>query len=223
MLVAFLTLPPAHADTPVIGLQGNNCQSTIVPRLCRTDWQGATFMRFRLLNHTYGDRPQWALPLEQARQRWHYAPGPQWIIGEDSPPQSYIHLFTSQTGQNGITGSTIALTYNCIYLANGQPECISSATAARNYASSSIYFATNMMDGLSTATQARVFAHEYGHAFGLYHNDDVSRPSLMAGYIYASNIRDYPQGDDIGNTDWCTDRFGPRGGIRCIYRYNGRL
>lgn len=205
----------ASADTPTFGYSGWHCQTS--PQVCRTNWRGPYYyIGFKLINHS-PQRELWKIGFETGRVRWNDVPGPQYMVYEDQPYLGWNFLEFSFNGDHDNRDGIFATTWNC--LANGY--CTDLITNPGNFQYSSIWFNSSTLDQQPGWVFDWTVTHELGHSMGLAHNKDTQRVSVMAPFLESANRRDTPQGDDVGNRNWCG--YSPPGGLRCIYRYNGRL
>lgn len=194
------------ADTPTIGPSGD-CWQTGTPYWCRTHWPGrSTTITFQAIDDFSSSRPGWLSSAQTAVSNWASAPGPQWYTWSASSAYNKIYLHYSSTGSYGLTSSTLAITWNCT--AGGYCNDTDNQ-AGMNVDWSDIYLNHNLLDGQTTTHVTNVFAHESGHAMGLYHN--TSSSSLM--YPYVSNITT-PASMDIGGFPGCSSGGA---GVRCVY------
>jgi hypothetical protein len=219
----FLLQPPTVLAGHAI--QNGNCWQAAAPLLCKTTYDCVRVvpytnlncptqqLRVRLVDSFSDGQPAWYPSMFDAKVAWDNFSGPQSMSEIDRTDDTYVYLYDSVTGQNGLVSGMFGLTYNC----NSSNFCTSSASAMDIYYSK-IYFNRDKMNSAFIGNDDRqnVFAHEIGHTFGLFHHSDTH--ALM-----------YPfQQESIGGPvfpyEWGSSPVcgsASTFGIRCIYDIGG--
>ena len=188
------TVLAAGGDTPTLG--GNaDCWKTGTPYWCRSNWQGvSTSITFRAVDHFSDVVPGWRTQANAAMSAWSSAAGPQVVSWTATANDNPVYLYDATTGEHGLVDITIGKTFNCT-----ASVCSNAAAQSLNVTYTNIYFnRANLVD--DTAQHIRnAFAHEMGHAMGLFHNS-TDNTSLM--WATQSNITG-PNAHDIGASPGC--------------------
>lgn len=215
-----------NPDTTQAGhaIQNGNCWEGNRPLLCKTTYDCQPViptinlncptqeLRVRLIDYfSDGGQSAWRTAMLAAKSNWDVFSGPQSLSESDRADDTWVYLYDSVTGNNGLAADSFGLAYNC----NSSGWCTATATAMDIYFSK-IFFNKDKMNSwfIGDDDRTNVFAHEIGHTFGLFHH--LSTAALM--YPYQNGQEDiqgpkYPY--EWGATPVCgsTSTFG----MRCIY------
>ncbi len=190
-------------------IAGGDCWKSGTPLWCLDVWRQGQFFHAILLDLFSDQRPQWRALADAARVKWTGAPGPQILTWTDNPPpQDVIDLFDTAQGQNGTGPGILAATWNCTI-----DGFCSNQNVAMRVGFSEIYFNRTAMDSTTDAKRQNTFAHEMGHALGLFHHTDPNRLMNPA----ATNLQGPTNPGDIGRNPPCS--VANEGGIRCVYNW----
>jgi hypothetical protein len=192
-------------------LAGGDCWQAGTPLLCRTTWNN-TYRQvdLSLFDQFSQVRPAWETNAETACNNWHnYSPASDILCHWTPVGASRIYLKTGTNGTHDLSSSIYAVTWNC----NINHVCLDTNTA-QNIWYTEIYFNTSgSLDGVSSAVRTKVFAHELGHALGLYHHETVGYLMRQGPYTTSG-----PSAGDYGQLPACSGG-ATTWGVRCIYHF----
>lgn len=227
LVMTVFAVEASEPDSVLAGhATGNgNCWQYSQPLLCKTTYDcnqvppylnlncPTQELRVRLVDYFSDAYSGWRTGMLRAKTNWDVFSGPQSLSESDRADDTYVYLYDSVTGSNGLTSSSFGLTYNC----NSSSWCTPTATPMDIYFSR-IYFNRDKMNSwfIGDDDRANVFAHEIGHTFGLYHHSSTA--ALM--YPYQQEDIEGPKYPyEWGNTPVCgsMSTFG----MRCIYDIGG--
>lgn len=197
--------PAMAADTPTLANNGD-CWQPNTNLWCRNAWPGRNkLIYFRAIDRFSGQYPAWLAPARAAVSAWNSAPGPQLYSFTAHSGDTWVYLWYAYTGQHGLVSpAQVAVTYNC-----DSSGCYSDSTRPGIYQWSDIYFNADAMPRESPAQQQNAFAHESGHAMGLWHN-----PSSNTLMYWAITTIGGPTSSDIGHKPGC--QSGGHG-VNCVF------
>lgn len=188
-------------------IANGDCWKAGTPLWCRTTWTATRpIIDLSLYNQFSDIRDNWRPQAEGACNRWHdYTPsggpgGDIWCHWAPTAGQSAVYLKTTTS-----SSAPLGVTWNC----PTSGPC-SAQAVAMNVWYSEIYFRVALMDGLSSTNRQWAFAHELGHALGLFHHANVlmhTSPNGITG----------PTATDYGVKPPCGGALGT-GGARCVFK-----
>jgi hypothetical protein len=206
-VIGLWVLAASHASAGHTIESGSCWEGGSHPYLCRNTWVEGQLLKVRLIDEFSSVRPAWYSSAETARSNWTLAAGPQVLSWSPQTNDTWVYLNWGETGNPAALTSTVAgTTFNCPV---GGGTCLNTNTAM-NIWYSDLFFNDDLFDGWGSALRTNVFAHEIGHALGLFHH---AADVLMKSTVDADHLG--PTSTDIGPSDPCN---GGRG-IRCIYNW----
>ena len=209
-LIAFILAASAVPGSAVRAgdtIVGGDCWQAGTPLICRNVWVDNNFLRVRLIDQL--SNAALTSKAEVARSNWTSAAGPQILSWNSQVNDTWIYL-----KRNDGLGVPNGVTFNC----NGTlvPVCSDQARAMM-IVWTEIYVPLGNKDN---AKGTSVFAHEIGHALGLFHHGNGCTPLMSAGLGAAACVNPpiAPQATDIGGLPPCGGNV--QHGIRCIYKWD---
>jgi hypothetical protein len=193
----------AAGDTPTTG--GGDCWRSGTPLWCRDTWAGrSSTILFRAIDDFSGGAPGWSNGINGAVSAWNAAPGPQYYSFSPASNDTWVYLHDDWTGRHDLSSDTVAITWNC----RSDGYCTDNAQAFE-VDWTEIYGNHDDLDNTSDTVIQNAFAHESGHAMGLFHSENAE--DLMAP---EQNNATAPSAADIGTYPGCSNGGA---GIRCVY------
>ena len=205
-----LMAAPGHSAAPARAAHtyaDGDCWKSGTPLWCRRTWRQGEYVFVRLIDRFSDVQPNWRDAAEAARSRWSIAAGPQSLSFVARTNDTWVYLHDAGNREHGLRPNVGAITWNCDVNRYCSPY-----NEPMNVWWTDIYFNRDDLDDYPQFYQ-NVFAHEYGHAVGLFHHPDPER--LMNNY--PTGIEGPTDPGDIGRSSSCS--IEDEGGVRCIYRW----
>jgi matrixin len=216
LAIAMAAVPRAPADAGHT-IQSGDCWRGGTPLLCRTTWTSSThIVNLNLVDWFSAGQPGWLTNAESACNNWH-----NYVLASDNDiwchwdpyGASSVYLSNSTNGNHGLAQGILGITWNCPVTG----PCVSTATAM-NIWISSLFFnqSSGNMNSLTSTQRTSVFAHEMGHALGLFHHSNTSylmNPSIV------SSPPTGPTSGDYGTLPACSGASSTYG-VRCVYDFS---
>ncbi len=204
------TVGPVSAGHTYPNPTGGDCWRIGTPLWCRTSFATTHDMRIRTIDQIGGG---FTVNINEACNNWHnYSPstsgtGDIWCHPSAVYGDSYVYfkLGTDVEILSWPIGA-LALTINC----TTGGSCSGSSTQSQNTWYSEIKIAAGAVGPLNETQETWVFAHEMGHALGLWHHggSDLMNPTV--------NNFTGPNSTDYGLLPACSGAASTYG-VRCIY------
>lgn len=216
---------------PTIG--GGNCWQPGAPRQCRTNWVQGQVVNVRLIDEYSAYTNRWGEAVNKAMQAWNDGnyvgtthPGPVRMSWSEQPNDTWVFIKYSHRGeyplndQGGPVGATVL---NCP--SEGTGAC-SDRARPMNVQYSVIYVDRAEFDpafgGVAKKSVLQtVFAHEIGHALGLFHSPPGTTSVMTVGQRDKNGQfmpgQPGPTIGDIGTHPPCGDAL--LAGVICVYNW----